>query len=282
MDSKLELLTTREFNGHALDCYVEPGQPDKGAFWATREQIGQLLGYKHPRRAIKDIHARNRERLNKFSKTVKLRKYFNGAQNETPFRNEPVATVYNFKGLLEICRYSNQPVANDVIDKLWEIADEIRQHGMYLTDKVAETAAMNPTAFDELLARYVKECKRSQELQERLDSDRAFTNLGHVVLALPGSMTVQAAAHFLAQYGFDVGQNRLYKKCREEGFLCKRKGRQYNQPTQKAIERGLFASEISGGFRPIAMVTPKGLSYLTEKFAGETYPLLVMMEAPEE
>ena len=161
------------------------------------------------------------------------------------------------------------------------VLPQIRQHGMYLTDSVAETASTDPTAFDQLLARYVSECKKTQELQERLDADRAFTNLGHIVLALPGSMTVQAAAHFLAQYGFDIGQNRLYKRCREDGFLCKRKGRQYNQPTQRAIESGLFASEISGGFRPIAMVTPKGLSYLTEKFAGETYPLLVLMEAKE-
>ena len=39
--------------------------------------------------------------------------------------------MYNFKGLLEICRYSNQPVANQVIDVLWDIADEIRRTGSY-------------------------------------------------------------------------------------------------------------------------------------------------------
>ena len=41
-------------------------------------------------------------------------------------------------GLLEICRYSNQPIANAVIDKLWEIADEIRRTGSYTVKMTAE------------------------------------------------------------------------------------------------------------------------------------------------
>ena len=40
-------------------------------------------------------------------------------------------TVYNFKGLLEICRYSNQPKADAVMDFLWEMADEVRKTGSY-------------------------------------------------------------------------------------------------------------------------------------------------------
>ena len=58
-----------------------------------------------------------------------------GGQNVPPFGNVQAATVYNFKGLLEICRYSNQPAANAVIDFLWDVADDIRKHGMYLSDK---------------------------------------------------------------------------------------------------------------------------------------------------
>ncbi len=42
----MEILTTRNFNGVALDCYKGN---DNNDFWATREQIGQLLGYSHPR-----------------------------------------------------------------------------------------------------------------------------------------------------------------------------------------------------------------------------------------
>lgn len=262
MESKFELATTRNFNGLMLNCYRENGQDDlSGEFWMTREQIGQLLGYKKPRKAIKDIHQRNQERLDKFSKTVELRKYFNGAQNEPPFRNAPIATVYSFKGLLEICRYSTQPNAHKVIDVLWDIADEIRRTGMYLT-----TQAMKRLE------------SRVTDMERRLDDDRPFTNLGHVVMSLSGSIPMQAAAQFLAQYGFETGLVRLFRRCREEKLLCSRKGKQYNQPMQRAIERGLFSLEICGGFRPTVMVTPRGLMFLTELYAKEDYPLLLMME----
>lgn len=64
--NELQLITSREFNGYTLDCYIEPEQEDKGAFWATREQIGRLLGYANPRKSITVIHQRNKERLDKF------------------------------------------------------------------------------------------------------------------------------------------------------------------------------------------------------------------------
>ena len=54
----MELLTRREFNGVALDCYKAENEAD--GFWATREQIGRLLDYKNPASAIKDIHLRNK------------------------------------------------------------------------------------------------------------------------------------------------------------------------------------------------------------------------------
>lgn len=119
----MKLATTREFNGVTLNCYVD--QQDSNDFWATREQIGQALGYAEPMKAIAKIHERNKDRLGKFSTIVKLTTV-EGSRTVTR-----EVTVYSFKGLLEICRYSNQPVADAVIDVLWEIADEIRRTGSY-------------------------------------------------------------------------------------------------------------------------------------------------------
>ena len=119
--TNLELVKQADFNGVEFDCYVEPGQEDKGNFWATREQIGRLLEYAEPRDAIAKIHHRNHERLDKFSGVVKL---------STPSGMQET-TVYSFKGLLEICRYSNQPKADAVMDWLFEVADEIRRTGSY-------------------------------------------------------------------------------------------------------------------------------------------------------
>ncbi len=114
----LELVKSTEFDGVHFDCYCENGSDE---FWATREQIGQLLDYSEPRKAIGKIHERNKERLDKFSSVVIL----------VTEAGEREAVVYNFKGLLEICRYSNQPKADAVMDFLWEIADEIRRKGYY-------------------------------------------------------------------------------------------------------------------------------------------------------
>ena len=65
----LDSAVVRNLNGVALDCYKGD---DDGDFWATREQIGQLLGYSHPRQALEKIHKRNADRLNKFSTVVKM------------------------------------------------------------------------------------------------------------------------------------------------------------------------------------------------------------------
>ena len=91
----------------------------------SREEIGMLLEYEYPDVSIRKIHQRNQERLDKFSTRVNLTR-LEGTRTVTR-----EVTVYNFKGLLEICRYSNQPKANAVMDFLWEIADEIRRTGSY-------------------------------------------------------------------------------------------------------------------------------------------------------
>ena len=124
MDLSLQLATTKNFNGVIFDCYIEP-ENYNGDFWATREQIGKLLEYEYPREAIGKIHQRNKVRLDKFSAEVKL---------TTP-SGVQTTTVYNFKGLLEICRYSNQPKADAVMDWLFEVADEIRKTGSYSINK---------------------------------------------------------------------------------------------------------------------------------------------------
>ena len=125
MSSDLQLVVSRNFDGVIFDCYAEYGGVDPQDFWATRTQIGELLGYENPRDAIKDIHNRNKERLDRFSTQRKMRLH---EETRTVTRE---VFLYNFKGLLEICRYSQQPNANKVIDMLWDIADEIRRTGSY-------------------------------------------------------------------------------------------------------------------------------------------------------
>lgn len=264
MTSELQILTTRNFNGLSFDCYHEDGQ-DVGDFWATREQIGQLLEYENPRDSIKKIHKRNRERLDKFSRVVQVVNVKKGGDKTTPpLGNVQEAIVYNFKGLLEICRYSQQPKANAVIDWLWEIADELRRTGtLALTSQISRLQAENT------------------ELKTQIANMYPLHVLGATVMAQKGSVTFQSAAQFLAQHGLDIGQNRLFRFCRNKKLLCLRKGRQYNKPTQKAINKGLLNLEVNNGFNAIAVVTPEGMKYLTAELEIEQYPLLMLIDATD-
>ena len=158
----MQLLTTKHFNGCELDCYVEPAQKDNGDFWATREQIGTLLEYEYPREAIGKIHARNKERLDRFSSEVNL----------TTEAGTRTATIYNFKGLLEICRYSNQPKANAVMDWLWDVADEIRRTGSYATGARRAQRSFKFFKTAELLLDKAVRCKTEADRQSVLGLDR--------------------------------------------------------------------------------------------------------------
>ncbi len=119
--SNFQLVTTKQFNGVNFNCYRDTQEQDTQDFWATREQIGQALEYSEPRISIANIHNRYSDRIDKFSSVINL---ITGA-------GERETTIYNFRGLLEICRRSNQPKADAVMDFLYDIADEIRRTGSY-------------------------------------------------------------------------------------------------------------------------------------------------------
>lgn len=273
----MQLLTTKEFNGLQLDCYRDDSEQNaENAFWVTREQIGRLLGYAEPVDAIKKIHRRNKERLDMFSRGDKLSLR---EENRTVTRE---VIMYNFKGLLEICRYSNQPNANKVIDVLWEIADEVRRHGIFLSPKIMKMFEDDPQAFSKLLERYIDSQEELAKLQEEVKHNQSYTTLGKIVMAQSGCVTFQEAAAFLAQHGIDTGQNRLFERCRKKNWLCSRKGRQWNKPTKTALDKGLLNLQISGRNNTITVITPSGLSHLTDEFAQENYPILKMIEKKDD
>ncbi len=264
----MEVLTTKKFGNVELACYKAENEADE--FWATREQIGRLLGYEHPMRSIANLHNRYKERLDKFSTVINL---MTVEGTRTITRD---MTVYNFKGLLEICRYSNQPVANQVIDFLWEVADEIRRTGAYVSDK----ALRNPEFIRGLVARLDAIEAENKELRERMDKDLACTTLGKIVMSSTNAYTVQSAAQVLAQHGIPIGQNRLYQRFRKDKLLCSRKGKQYNKPTQKAIEQGLLGLQANTTVFSV-VVMPKCLAKLADKLTEEYMPIVYLVDRTE-
>ena len=175
----MQLLTTKHLNGCALDCYIEPEQEDKGNFWATSEQIGRLLEYVSPDVSIRKIHQRNKARLDKFSTRTKLTRL----EGERTVTRE--VRLYNFKGLLEICRYSYKLNADAVMDWLWDVADEIRRTGMYvLYPSSSPNSADLIRAANEVISKAFA-CENSKDFLALLALDKVFREVyGKSALAL--------------------------------------------------------------------------------------------------
>jgi len=97
------------------------------------------------------------------------------------------------------------------------------------------------------------------------------------VAASDTTILIGELAKIIRGNGVDIGANRLFRWLREHGYLISRKGSDYNMPTQRAMELGLFkikenAITHSDGHVTITKtpkVTGKGQQYFVNKFVGE-------------
>lgn len=117
----LEIVTTENFNGVSCNFYSSKGQ-----MYMTRNQIGEALGYTNPNDAIRLIHNRHPERMDKFSESFKL----NGTDGKSYN-----TIVYSQRGVFEICRWSQQPKADAFMDWVWDIVEAYRSGTLQPTRK---------------------------------------------------------------------------------------------------------------------------------------------------
>lgn len=112
-------------------------------------------------------------------------------------------------------------------------------------------------------------------LETRAAIDAPKVLFADSVAASNQSILVGELAKFLRQNGIEVGQNRLYKFLRNNGYLIKA-GTSRNMPTQYSRERGLFEikertfNDPSGNIHitKTPKVTGKGQIYFVHKFLG--------------
>src|SRR5699024_5255191 len=109
----LSIVTKEMFGQNEMNIY----QNKQNEIFMTREQIGQALEYKNPRRAIADIHNRNKERMDNFSGVSKLR---------TP-QGVQETYIYNEQGIYEIIRRSAQPKADEFYDWVYDLLSKLRK-----------------------------------------------------------------------------------------------------------------------------------------------------------
>lgn len=92
--NELKIVKNTNINGVSCDFYSN----ETGEFYMTRQQIGQALEYDNPNKQIDKLHQRHKERLDKFSTTVKM----TVVEGNRKVNREMI--LYSAKGVYEICR----------------------------------------------------------------------------------------------------------------------------------------------------------------------------------
>ena len=113
-------------------------------------------------------------------------------------------------------------------------------------------------------------------LEAKVEADAPKGLFADAVSASRASILVGELAKLLRQNGKEIGQNRLFRWLRENGYLIKRTGSDFNMPTQRSMELGLFSikeTAITHADGTVTVsktvkVTGKGQQYFVEKFLG--------------
>ncbi|HEM5195033.1 TPA: phage antirepressor KilAC domain-containing protein [Streptococcus suis] len=119
--------------------------------------------------------------------------------------------------------------------------------------------------------------KKVHLLEAQIEADKPKVLFADAVSASHSSILVGDLAKLISQNGFKIGANRLFAWLRENGYLIKRKGSDWNMPTQKSMELGLFEikeTTITHADGHISIsktvkVTGKGQQYFINKFLAD-------------
>ena len=138
---------------------------------------------------------------------------------------------------------------------------------------IASNGFQIPSTFSEALMLAAKQAEQIEAQQRQLSSQAPKVLFADAVSASQRTCLIAELAKILQQNGVKIGQNRLFTWMRENGYLCQ-KGDYYNQPTQKAMELGLFELKKTSITKPdgsvlvttTTKVTGKGQIYFVEKF----------------
>lgn len=154
-----------------------------------------------------------------------------------------------------------------------EVLPAIRKNGAYLTDEKAYDITHNPQSLADLLLQAGEQLKQKEIIIQEMKPKALFAD---AVASSKTSILIGQLAKILTQNGYQIGQNRLFEKLRNEGFLSSRKGADWNMPQQRFVEQGLFeikeSTHIDGNGVNVTTktvkVTGKGQQYFINKFLG--------------
>lgn len=146
-------------------------------------------------------------------------------------------------------------------------------NAMETTLKQLATTPAIPRTFSEALRLAASQAEKIEEQQKRLEAQAPKVLFAQSVETAKSSILIGEMAKILKQNGVEIGEKRLFVWLRENGYLCQY-GERYNQPTQRAMEKGLFELKKTSINKPdgstlvstTTKVTGKGQIYFVNKF----------------
>lgn len=224
--------------------------------WFVGKDVAEKLGYKAERNAI-GKHVDEEDKL--------THRFSASGQN----RN---MTIINESGLYSLILSSKLESAKRF--KRWvtsEVLPSIRKSGGYINGQEDMSDA-------DLMAKALLVAKKQiDERQKQIEEMTPHAILGQAITTANTSILVGDLAKLLRQNGIKIGGKRLFEWMRENGYLIKRKGTDWNLPTQRSMDMKLFEIKESvhidgNGCNKIARtpkVTGKGQAYFINKFLSQ-------------
>lgn len=235
------------FENHEVRSLLINSEP-----WFVGKDVAEVLGYAKPLNAIAQ-HVDKDDSL-KQGLTDSL-----GRQQKTIFVNESGLYALIFGSKLESAQKFKRWVTSEVLPAL-------RKTGQYQVKELSGSELMAKALIEAQSVLAAKDKQIEQMKPKVVFADAVATS--HT------SILVGELAKILKQNGIEMGQKRLFAWLREKGYLIKRQGTDYNMPTQKAMDLGLFeikeGSYVNGSGVNITTKTPKvtgkGQQYFINKF----------------
>ena len=252
--NNLQIFTNQEFG--QIRTIEQNGQP-----WFVGKDVAQALGYSQTAKAVRE-HVKDNHKGMSILDTP-------GGKQETTIIDEAGLYSLVMKAKTEKAEAFQEWVTSEVLPA-------IRKHGAYMNDDVLKQAIESPDFLIQLATKLKEEKEARQQAEADLLEAKPKVLFADAVSASDSTILIGDLAKILKQNGHPIGQKRLFNWMREQGYLIKRQGADYNSPTQRAMEMGLFkiketAISHSDGHVSVSKttkVTGKGQQYFINKFCG--------------
>ncbi len=256
-----------DFRGASLRTLTdEEGEP-----WFVAKDVCDILGMSNPSMAVIALDKDEVAQIDP--------KDYLGSEN----RSNQAVNIVSEPGLYKLIMRSRKPEAKEF--QRWvthEVLPQIRKTGGYIPTSESDSD-------EDIMARAVLVAQKTikQKNQQIAEQQRRIVELepkarfADAVAASDDTCLIGELAKMLLQNGIPVGQNRLFRLLRAEGYLGK-SGSNRNMPTQRAMELGLFriketAVTHADGHTTVSRtpkVTGKGQRYFIDRYRGRTQPSL--------